>query len=176
MPDTGQDLSTALADRYRVVRKLAEGGMSAIYEAQHTKLNRSFALKALLPRLAVNDEAVQRFEREAELLASLRHPKEEIRDAERLARTVAELWARGGEIDWRRYFGSERRRKVELPTYPFERQRFFLEARPGFFDFTQGRMKPASLAGTRRGAGPPRCARSSSPSATASTSSTCSKR
>ena len=81
------------------------------------------------------------------VLASLRHPKEEIRDAERLARTVAELWARGGEIDWWRYFGSERRRKVELPTYPFERQRFFLEARPGFFDFAPGPIKPASLAG-----------------------------
>ncbi len=62
-------------------------------------------------------------------IASLRHPKEDIADAERLARAVAELWVRGGEIDWRLYYAGERRRKVELPTYPFERQRYFLEPR-----------------------------------------------
>ncbi len=60
--------------RYRILRKLGEGGMSLVYEVQHIKLNRSFALKQLLPRLLHHDEAIQRFEREAELLASLRHP------------------------------------------------------------------------------------------------------
>jgi serine/threonine-protein kinase len=59
--------------RYRVIRKIAEGGMSAIYEVQQVKLNRQFALKYLLPELLHIEEAVQRFEREAELLASLRH-------------------------------------------------------------------------------------------------------
>ncbi len=60
--------------RYRILRKLGEGGMSIVYEVQHLKLNRSFALKQLLPRLVHHEEALQRFEREAELLASLRHP------------------------------------------------------------------------------------------------------
>ncbi len=66
-------VDTIVADRYRVIRKIAEGGMSAIYEAQHVKLARSFALKALLPELAMNQEAIDRFEREAELLAQMRH-------------------------------------------------------------------------------------------------------
>jgi serine/threonine protein kinase len=67
-------VDTVVADRYRIIRKLAEGGMSAIYEAQHIKLMRSFALKSLLPILAHNEEAVQRFQREAELIGGLRHP------------------------------------------------------------------------------------------------------
>ncbi|HEY4180496.1 MAG TPA: serine/threonine-protein kinase [Kofleriaceae bacterium] len=66
-------IDTVIEGRYRVIRKIAEGGMSAIYEVQHTKLMRQFALKYLLPELTHIDEAVQRFQREAELLASLRH-------------------------------------------------------------------------------------------------------
>src|SRR5688500_18148672 len=48
--------------------------MSVVYEVQHTRLARAFAMKRLLPTLLRNHEAIQRFEREAELLASLRHP------------------------------------------------------------------------------------------------------
>jgi serine/threonine protein kinase len=67
-------IDAVVADRYRVIRKLGEGGMSAVYEAQHLKLKRSFALKALLPSLHDNREALTRFEREGEMLAGLRHP------------------------------------------------------------------------------------------------------
>jgi serine/threonine-protein kinase len=72
----GEDplVDTVVADRYRVLRKMGEGGMSVVYEVQHTKLARAFAMKRLLPTLLRNTEATQRFEREAELLASLRHP------------------------------------------------------------------------------------------------------
>jgi len=67
-------LDTVVNGRYQVVRKLGEGGMSLVYEVQHVKLKRQFALKRLLPALLDNQEAMIRFEREAELLASLRHP------------------------------------------------------------------------------------------------------
>jgi serine/threonine-protein kinase len=63
-----------VAGRYQLVRKLGEGGMSTVYEAKHVKLARQFAIKRLLPQLVDNEEAVQRFEREAEMLAGLRHP------------------------------------------------------------------------------------------------------
>jgi len=53
---------------------LGEGGMSVVYEVQHVKLKRQFAMKRLLPGLNGNEEALYRFEREAELLASLKHP------------------------------------------------------------------------------------------------------
>ncbi len=67
-------VDTIVADRYRIIRKIGEGGMSVVFEAQHIKLARAFALKGLLPHLCDNEEVVQRFEREAELLGSLRHP------------------------------------------------------------------------------------------------------
>jgi serine/threonine protein kinase len=67
-------LDTVVAGKYRVLRKIGEGGMAFIYEVQHVKLLRSFALKGQLPEWAHNPEAAQRFEREAELLGSLRHP------------------------------------------------------------------------------------------------------
>jgi eukaryotic-like serine/threonine-protein kinase len=67
-------VDTVVADRYRVQRRLGEGAMSWVYEVQHTKLARAFAMKRLQPTLLANDEAVQRFSLEAEMLASLRHP------------------------------------------------------------------------------------------------------
>jgi eukaryotic-like serine/threonine-protein kinase len=67
-------LDTVVNGRYHVVRRLGEGGMSVVYEVQHVKLKRQFALKRLLPMLMGNEEALIRFEREAELLASLHHP------------------------------------------------------------------------------------------------------
>jgi serine/threonine-protein kinase len=67
-------LDTVVADRYRVMRRLGEGAMSVVYEVQHTKLARSFAMKRLMPTLLRNSEALKRFELEAELLSSLRHP------------------------------------------------------------------------------------------------------
>ena len=67
-------VDVVVADRYRIIRKIAEGGMSVIYEAQHIKLMRQFALKGLLPMLARSEEAQERFQREAELIGGLRHP------------------------------------------------------------------------------------------------------
>ena len=67
-------LETVVNGRYWVVRKIGEGGMSLVYEVQHVRLKRQFALKRLLPMLSNNEEALVRFEREAELLASLHHP------------------------------------------------------------------------------------------------------
>ena len=67
-------LDVVVGGRYRIVRKLGEGGMSSVYEVQHLKLHRPFALKALLPALIENEEAQQRFEREAAMLAGLNHP------------------------------------------------------------------------------------------------------
>ncbi len=71
---TDELVGEVVGGKYRVVRLLGEGGMSLVYEAQHVKLHRSFALKRLRPEMADNPEALQRFEREAELLAGLRHP------------------------------------------------------------------------------------------------------
>ncbi|HEV7516805.1 MAG TPA: beta-ketoacyl synthase N-terminal-like domain-containing protein, partial [Thermoanaerobaculia bacterium] len=49
-------------------------------------------------------------------------------DQATLLRAVGRLWLAGGEVDGARFFRHERRRRVALPTYPFERQRYWIEA------------------------------------------------
>ena len=43
-------------------------------------------------------------------------------------RAVGELWAAGVEVAWEKLHEGERRRRVELPTYPFERQHYWVDA------------------------------------------------
>ncbi len=59
---------------YRIVSKLGEGGMGAVYRATDTKLNRDVAIKILPPAFAEDPGRMARFEREAQVLASLNHP------------------------------------------------------------------------------------------------------
>ncbi|MBI1390261.1 MAG: SDR family NAD(P)-dependent oxidoreductase [bacterium] len=48
-------------------------------------------------------------------------------DWESMLTALAALYTRGVEIDWRRVDDSESRRKIDLPTYPFQRQRYWIE-------------------------------------------------
>ncbi len=66
-------LSTALADRYRVERRLGEGGMATVYLAEDLKHDRKVALKVLRPELAAVIGA-ERFLNEIKLTANLQHP------------------------------------------------------------------------------------------------------
>ncbi len=59
---------------YRIVSKLGEGGMGAVYRATDTKLNREVAIKVLPAAFAQDPDRMARFEREAQVLASLNHP------------------------------------------------------------------------------------------------------
>src|SRR5712671_6835193 len=59
---------------YRITAKLGEGGMGAVYRATDTKLNREVAVKVLPAALAKDAQYMARFEREAQVLASLNHP------------------------------------------------------------------------------------------------------
>jgi serine/threonine-protein kinase len=59
---------------YRIVSKLGEGGMGAVYRAADTKLHREVAIKVLPEAFARDPERMARFEREARVLASLNHP------------------------------------------------------------------------------------------------------
>ena len=59
---------------YEVTAKIGEGGMGEVYRARDTKLNRDVALKVLPDLFASDPDRLARFQREAEVLASLNHP------------------------------------------------------------------------------------------------------
>src|SRR5690349_17410382 len=59
---------------YRMTAKLGEGGMGEVYRATDTKLGREVALKILPEAFASDPDRMARFEREAQVLASLNHP------------------------------------------------------------------------------------------------------
>ena len=59
---------------YRLGRELGRGGTAIVYEAEHQELGRRVAIKVLSAYWAENPEMRQRFEREAQTIASLNHP------------------------------------------------------------------------------------------------------
>jgi phthiocerol/phenolphthiocerol synthesis type-I polyketide synthase E len=61
------------------------------------------------------------------VLGSMRHPNDRQSDVAYLLTTFGRLWLEGVDIDWRSFYAGELRRRVPLPTYPFERQRYWIK-------------------------------------------------
>ena len=65
------------------------------------------------------------------ILTSLRHPQDQMQDVQPdlqfLLTTLGQLWLAGVTIDWAAFYENERRYRLPLPTYPFERQRYWIE-------------------------------------------------
>src|SRR5215207_9840267 len=73
MPDLDARLVGALADRYRLERELGQGGMAIVYLAEDLRHHRKVAVKVLRPELAAALGG-ERFLREIQIAANLRHP------------------------------------------------------------------------------------------------------
>ena len=76
------------------------------------------------------------------IVSSLRHPAETATDTQYLLTAIGRLWAAGMDIDWQRYRGDESRHRLPLPTYPFERQRYWIE--PGQMVASEEVVKPVA--------------------------------
>jgi serine/threonine-protein kinase len=59
--------------KYRVIRLIGEGGMGAVYEAEHEAIRRRVAIKVLFPGFANDPDAVLRFHREAQAAGRIGH-------------------------------------------------------------------------------------------------------
>src|SRR6478736_5421131 len=59
---------------YEIVSLIGAGGMGEVYRARDTKLGRDVAIKVLPEAFAHDAERMARFEREAQVVASLNHP------------------------------------------------------------------------------------------------------
>ncbi|MET0400085.1 MAG: type I polyketide synthase, partial [Longimicrobiaceae bacterium] len=66
---------------------------------------------------------------EAAVFASLRHAYTRQADQAFLLETLGRLWMAGVRVDWDGFVAEERRLRAELPTYPFERQPYWVEPR-----------------------------------------------
>ena len=65
------------------------------------------------------------------VVTSLRHPQESGSDQGQLLTALGRLWVSGVSVDWAGFSAGEQRRRIPLPTYPFERRRYWLEMQPG---------------------------------------------
>ncbi|MGJ8603513.1 MAG: SDR family NAD(P)-dependent oxidoreductase [Marivita sp.] len=62
-----------------------------------------------------------------QVLSSLRHPDELVEDDRHMLEVLGRIWALGGTFDWEQIWGDARRNRVPLPSYAFQRARYFIE-------------------------------------------------
>jgi predicted Ser/Thr protein kinase len=74
VPPADPLIGQVLADRYRVLRSIGEGGMGRVYLAEHVKMGRKSAVKVMSPSLAPTPEAISRFNREAANASQIHQP------------------------------------------------------------------------------------------------------
>jgi FkbM family methyltransferase len=99
------------------IATLVENGASIYLEAGPGQSLSSFVLQ---------HPAVQARE-DVAVAQSLPGVHDRVSDGYAIARALGSLWCVGKRVDWRRYHGDEKRLRVSLPTYPFERQRYWIE-------------------------------------------------
>jgi len=66
-------IGKVLSDRYRIVRKIGEGGMGAVYQAEHALIEKKMALKILFQDLTRRPDLIQRFLQEAKSASRIGH-------------------------------------------------------------------------------------------------------
>ncbi|MDZ7950798.1 type I polyketide synthase [Nostoc sp. DedQUE09] len=121
---------------------LATEAASPSYWAKHLRCTVQFSsgiqellkdpkqiLLELGPGRTLSSLTKQHFKQEPSqiVLSSLRHPQEEQSDIEFILNTLGRLWLEGKLIDWSKFYANEKRHRLPLPTYPFERQRYWIE-------------------------------------------------
>jgi acyl transferase domain-containing protein/thioesterase domain-containing protein len=87
--------------------------------------------------------------RQCAVVNSLRHAKAVRPDHDCMLSALGSLWLAGFKVDWRRLYSRERRQRIPLPTYAFERKRFWIDPRPGAFGQPAGSKTDGELAAWR---------------------------
>ncbi|HKE55953.1 MAG TPA: type I polyketide synthase, partial [Pyrinomonadaceae bacterium] len=68
------------------------------------------------------------------VFSSIRHPHDEQSDLQFLLNTLAQLWLVGTRVNWQSFYRDEERHRVRLPTYPFERERYWIKPNTGLVE------------------------------------------
>ncbi|HEX6045540.1 MAG TPA: protein kinase, partial [Pyrinomonadaceae bacterium] len=67
-------IGTVLAGKYRIDKRLNQGGMGSVYQGTHILMDKTVAIKVLRPSLAADEKIVARFSREARAASRISHP------------------------------------------------------------------------------------------------------
>jgi acyl transferase domain-containing protein len=109
------------ASHIRQPVRFAEGAATLLADGDRLLLEcgPGNTLSALVRQQAASGRAV--------VVSSLRHPQEQTADLTTILGALGRLWVAGAAVDWNGFYAGQHRRRVPLPTYPFERQRFWVE-------------------------------------------------
>jgi serine/threonine protein kinase len=91
IPTNEERIGTILADKYKIVRVIGEGGMGVVFEGRHEFTRRAVAVKLLHPHLSKHEATVRRFLGEARAAAAIKH------------RNVVDVLDMGREVDGQVY-------------------------------------------------------------------------
>lgn len=64
------------------------------------------------------------------IISSLRHAREQRLDDFCMLTALGQLWLHGVKVDWTGFYAQERRRRIVLPSYPFQREKYWIETLP----------------------------------------------
>jgi acyl transferase domain-containing protein len=78
------------------------------------------------------------------ILSSMRHAQEQQSDQFVLLRSLGRLWVSGARVNWSNFYDGQRRQRLPLPTYPFERQRYWIEPGKHFQERRAGHRPAAT--------------------------------
>ena len=73
-PEDDPLIGTLIAGRYRVIKRLGEGGMGEVYMGEHEAIEKKVALKVLRPEYSAKADIVERFQQEAKAASRIKHP------------------------------------------------------------------------------------------------------
>lgn len=73
-PDPESLLGSVIADRYRLLEIIGQGGIGVVYKAQHTLIDRIVAFKMLRKETLQDERSMQRFQMEGKAMTSVSHP------------------------------------------------------------------------------------------------------
>lgn len=76
------------------------------------------------------------------VLSTIRHPLESNSDVAFILTTLGRLWLAQVEIDWAGFYKNEYRHRIPLPTYPFQRKRYWIEPSPDVYANGAAQMLP----------------------------------
>ncbi|WP_095980633.1 SDR family NAD(P)-dependent oxidoreductase [Melittangium boletus] len=117
-----EGLRTLLSDSSRVLLEVGPGQVLSSLAKQHS--------------------------RSTPVFSSTRHPQEKQSDSAFLLSTLGRLWMEGVPVDWMGFYSHERRRRVPLPSYPFEHKKFWKKSMSNAHD--KSPVKPEESKGKKQ--------------------------